>query len=70
MIGLVYYSDDPHKRVFRVVYPEFSDSELDQPPTDGNRKPILDANGQPYSWTSLGVLPRPVAMDKDRKSVV
>lgn len=39
MIGLVYYADDPHKRVFRTVYPSLDepDSILDDPQwlTDG-----------------------------------
>jgi hypothetical protein len=65
MIGLVYYADDPHKRVFRRVYPEFSDTELDQPPTDGKRDVMLKGDGSPHTWTSFGVDPlRPVVMDK------
>lgn len=63
-IGLVYYSDDPHKRVFRRVYPQHDDSELDQPPTDGNGTAIMNGS-VPHTWTDFGVdTARPVAMDK------
>lgn len=31
MIGLVYYEDDPAKAIFRKVYPQFDDGELDDP---------------------------------------
>lgn len=65
LIGLVYYTDDPHKRVFRVIYPTHDDSELDQPPTDGNGLTIRSSSGQPHTWTSMGTdSARPVAMDK------
>lgn len=30
-VGIVYYEDDPARRVFRIVYPEISESELDDP---------------------------------------
>lgn len=64
-IGLVYYADDPHKRVFRRVYPEFSNAELDQPPTDGKRAVMRQGDSTPHTWTSFGVdAARPVAMDK------
>lgn len=50
MIGLVYYSDDPHQRVFRTVYPspDEPDSVLDDP-----------------KWTTFNVdTSRPRAIDK------
>lgn len=31
MVGIVYYLDDPEKKVFRKVYPSLDDSELDDP---------------------------------------
>ena len=31
MIGVVYYDDDPDKKVFRKVYPTQDNSELDDP---------------------------------------
>jgi hypothetical protein len=58
-VGIVYYTTGPDKNeVFRIVYPEFDDSELDEPPTDGHRKPHLDENGEPHSWTTLGTDPK------------
>lgn len=30
-VGIVYYQDDPQQRIFRIVYPQFDDSELDSP---------------------------------------
>lgn len=30
-VGIVYYADDPDKKVFRVVTPTADDNELDQP---------------------------------------
>lgn len=60
--GIVYYSDDPHKRVFRTVIPEFDDSELDQPPTDGLRQYMRDANGNPYTWATFGIDPTRIAV--------
>ena len=37
LVGLVYYTDDATKSYFRIVYPQFDDSELDDPQwlTDG-----------------------------------
>lgn len=70
MIGLVYYGDDPHKRVFRVVYPEKDDAELDQPATEGKRAVMRKDDGTPHSWTSFGVDPlRTVLMDKAASDV-
>lgn len=44
-VGIVYYADDPDKKVFRVVTPTFYDNELDVPdPAQG-------------SWTVFGVDP-------------
>ena len=45
-VGLVYYEDDPEKKIFRKVYPEVDDVELNAPcfTTDGvdsRRKAIL-----------------------------
>jgi hypothetical protein len=58
-VGIVYYTTGPHKgEIFRIVYPEFDDSELDEPPTDGERKPHLDEHGNPHSWTTLGTDPK------------
>lgn len=48
------YTDDPHGRVFRVIWPEFDDSELDQPPTDGGRRAYLQPDGTPHTWASFG----------------
>lgn len=31
LIGLVYYADDVNKKVFRKVYPQHDNSELDDP---------------------------------------
>lgn len=30
-VGIVYYQDDPAQGVFRIVYPQLDDSELDDP---------------------------------------
>lgn len=60
--GIVYYDDDPEKKVFRIVYPEFDDSELDQPPTDGNRQIMRDEHGRPHQWHTFGVNPDRVAV--------
>ena len=54
MLGIVYYADDPEHRIFRVVYPELNDSELDQPPTDHERKPMRDHHGALHSWHTFG----------------
>jgi hypothetical protein len=63
-IGIIYYSDDPHKRVFRVVYPTNDDSELDAPCPD-----ILDTSGQPVHWTDFNVDDsRPRVLEKIAKS--
>lgn len=45
-VGLVYYEDDPEKKIFRKVYPEIDDAELNAPcwTTDGvniRRKAVL-----------------------------
>lgn len=89
LVGIVYYTDDPpsdgqthHRKgeIFRVVVPEFDDSELDEPPTDGERRRYhVDADGEtrrhhphevpegskPHSWMTLGVDPnRKVVMEK------
>lgn len=31
MVGVVYYADDPGKNIFRIVYPQFDDAELNDP---------------------------------------
>ena len=61
-VGIVYYADDHNKAVFRIVFPEFDDSELDGPPTDGNRRVMQDDNGKPHTWTSFGTDPSRVAV--------
>lgn len=60
--GIVYYADDPNKTVFRIIWPERDDAELDQPPHDGNRRPYLKDDGSPHSWTSFGTDPNRVAV--------
>ena len=57
LIGIVYYEDDPEKKVFRIIYPTVDDKELDEPPTDCHGIPFRDEKGQLYSWTTLGVEP-------------
>ncbi len=52
--GHVSYSDDPHARVFRIVYPTKDDSELDGPVTGNDGRPIKDPNGVPYTWANFG----------------
>jgi len=61
-IGLVYYADDPNKRIFRCVKPEIDDSELFGTPTDGNGKPYLREDGTAHSWMTLGVDPARIAV--------
>ena len=83
-VGIVYYTDDPKAEgepkkgeVFRVVFPEFDDSELDEPPTDGERRMYhVDADGEtrryhrhevpesskPHTWATLGTDPARVAV--------
>lgn len=52
-VGVVYYADDPDKKVFRVVAPTNDDSELDRPDPEFGE------------WTVFGVDPARVAvMDK------
>lgn len=58
MVGIVYYADDPDKKVFRLVFPEFDDSELDGPVTDGNRQVMRDENGKPHAWHTFGADPK------------
>lgn len=59
------YGDDPHQRVFRVIYPQVDDSELDGPPTDGSGKPYLKPDGTPHTWESFGTDPlRPSVVNK------
>ena len=48
LVGIVYYADDPDKKVFRIIYPEFDDRELDQPPHDGNRQIMHDEHGKSH----------------------
>lgn len=49
-VGIVYYADDPDRKVFRVITPSFDDSELDVPdPEQG-------------SWTVFGVDPTRTAI--------
>jgi hypothetical protein len=57
MLGIVYYADDPEKKVFRIVYPSLDDKELDEPPTDSQGIVMRDERGQPHSWTTLGIEP-------------
>lgn len=53
MMGIVYYADDPDKKVFRLVTPTEDDSELDRP------------DPQYGYWTVFGVDPnRTAVMDK------
>jgi hypothetical protein len=54
-VGYVYYTDDPHKRVFRVVYPELDDSELDQPATTSNREIMRKIDGSAHGWHTFGI---------------
>jgi hypothetical protein len=61
-IGLVYYADDPDKKIFRRVFPTLDDSELDGPPTDGECKPMLFAPDVPHSWASFGTDPARIAV--------
>lgn len=64
LLGFVYYSDDPHARVFRRVFPLYSDSELDGPVTGPNGELLVDGGGN-SGWTTFGLGGvRPVAMDK------
>lgn len=79
LVGIVYYADAPDE-IFRVVVPEFDDSELDEPPTDGERRHYcIDEDGEtrrhhpherpitsrPHTWTTLAVDPnRKVVMEK------
>jgi hypothetical protein len=55
--GIVYYADDPDRTVFRVIMPEQDDVELDEPPTDHERRFYLKADGTHHSWTSFGTDP-------------
>lgn len=65
MFGIVYYADDPEKKVFRVVYPTVDDKELDEPPTDCHGIAFRDERGKFYSWTTLGIEPgRRAVMEK------
>jgi hypothetical protein len=46
LVGLVYYADDPEKKIFRKVFPTVDDAELNAPAfvTDGcdpHRKAVL-----------------------------
>ena len=50
LVGIVYYADDPAKKVFRIVYPVKDDSELDQP------------DPQHGEWTKFGADPSRVAV--------
>jgi hypothetical protein len=58
--GIIYYNDDPHKRVFRRVFPTWDDSELDQPPTGPDGKPIAGETWASYATDKA----RPTAMEK------
>jgi hypothetical protein len=62
--GIIYYDDDPHKRVFRIVYPTSDDSELDQPPIGPDGKPIAGETWATYSTDKA----RPARMEKIAKS--
>ena len=62
LVGIVYYADDPDKKVFRIIYPEFDDRELDQPPHDGNRQIMHDEHGKPHGWHTFGVDPNRTAV--------
>lgn len=55
-IGIVYYADDPQKRVFRVVYPGKGESEavLHGPATDVHGV-MRDEAGNPHGWHTFGV---------------
>lgn len=53
LVGIVYFADDPDKKIFRWVYPERDDMELDRPPTHGDGSIMCDEKGEPYSWATL-----------------
>jgi hypothetical protein len=56
-VGIVYYADDPDKKVFRVVTPTHDDSELDAP------------DPQHGEWHVFGLDPaRPAVMEKVARS--
>lgn len=57
-LGIVYYAKDPHKRVFRIVYPERDDCELDWAPHDGHRQVMLNEHGEPHAWHTFGTKPQ------------
>ncbi len=63
LVGIVYYADDPERKVFRIVYPQLDDAELDLPPTDGAGSQYLDEEGKTYGWTTLGT-------DPERKAIM
>lgn len=53
LVGIVYYEDDPLKRVFRWVDPS-DQAHLDGPALEtdpaGGLRVMLDENGQPHGW--------------------
>jgi hypothetical protein len=60
--GIVYYADDPDKKVFRIVYPTDDDAELDGPaletdPATDTLRIMRDKEGQPYQWHTFCVDP-------------
>jgi hypothetical protein len=64
-VGIVYYADDPEKKVFRIVYPQHDDSELDEPAHDGNGKIMRDERGEPHGWHTFATDPsRTAVMEK------
>lgn len=60
--GIVYYADDPEKKVFRIVYPQFHDEELDKPPTDHTGHAMRNENGEHHAWHTFGVNPNRTAV--------
>ena len=52
-VGLVYYEDDPEKKIFRKVYPEVDDVELNAPcfTTDG-----VISDAKQFSLKSLPIV--------------
>jgi len=65
MFGIVYYEDDPEKKVFRIVYPSWDDNELDEPVTNHVGVPYRDARGRLEYHTTYGVEPgRKAVMQK------
>lgn len=62
MVGIVYYADDPDKKVFRIVYPS-DPAHLDGPaletdPATDKLRVMRDEYGNPHGWHTFGVDPK------------